>query len=72
MNPAGVRDTYFPVYYVAPQAGNEKALGFDLGSNPIRLSALNKARNTGQIAVSGRIKLAVCRTLGRFSVRISP
>ena len=55
--PAGVRDTYFPVYYVVPHAGNEMALGFDLGSNPVRLSALNKARNTGQLAVSRRIKL---------------
>jgi len=55
--PAGVRDIYFPVYYVVPQAGNEKALGFDLASDPARLAALNNARNTGGLAVSGRIKL---------------
>ena len=55
--PARERAAYFPVYYVVPLAGNEKAMGFDLGSNAARLSALNKARNSGEIAVSGRIKL---------------
>ncbi len=54
---AAERDAYFPVYYVVPQVGNEKAMGFDLGSNAARLSALNKARDSGNIAVSGRIKL---------------
>ena len=51
------RDVYFPVYYVVPFAGNKKAVGFDLGSNAARLAALTRARNTGKIAVSGRIKL---------------
>jgi len=55
--PAKERDAYFPVYYIVPQVGNEKAMGFDLGSSAVRLSTLNKARITGQLAVSGRIRL---------------
>ena len=41
------RETYYPVYYVAPLAGNEKALGFDLGSEPLRRRALETAAQTG-------------------------
>ncbi len=54
---AGERDEYFPVYYLEPLEGNEAALGFDLGSNPIRLAALDEARDTGEVVVSGRIRL---------------
>ena len=36
MGPAGKREEYFPVYFVEPFKGNEKALGFDLASNPAR------------------------------------
>lgn len=54
---AGTRPEYFPVYYVEPLKGNEKALGFDLGSNATRLEALTKARDTGNVVVSARIKL---------------
>ena len=57
MVPAGLREEYFPVYYVTPLKGNEKALGFDLGSNAVRLAALEKARDSGELVVSGRIKL---------------
>lgn len=51
------RDTYYPVYYVEPYKGNEGALGFDLGSNPVRLAALEKAKDTGQAVISGKINL---------------
>lgn len=44
--PAAQRDEYFPVYFVEPLAGNEAAMGFDLGSDPARLSALKRARDT--------------------------
>jgi len=54
---AGKRDEYFPVYYVEPLKANEAALGFDLASNPTRLKALNKARDTGRLQASGRITL---------------
>lgn len=44
---AAKRAEYFPVYYVEPYKGNEVALGFDLASNPARLAALERARDTG-------------------------
>ncbi len=57
MERAGSRSEYFPVYYVEPYAGNEIALGFDLGSNPTRLAALEAAAETGQAVATGRITL---------------
>ncbi len=54
---AGPRGEYFPVYFVEPYQGNERALGFDLGSNPARRTALENARDTGDHAVSERIEL---------------
>ncbi|MCH8832129.1 MAG: CHASE domain-containing protein, partial [Chloroflexi bacterium] len=57
MVPAGFREEYFPVYFVEPYEGNEAALGFDLASNPIRLEALNKSRDTGQGVATARITL---------------
>ena len=57
MEPASIRAEYFPVFYVEPMAGNEKALGFDLASNPARKAALEKSRDTGTVVASDRIKL---------------
>jgi len=51
------REEYFPVFYVEPLAGNEKALGYNLGSNPVRLAALCEARDTGRIVASARVRL---------------
>lgn len=54
---AGRRQEYFPVYFVEPPKGNELALGFDLSSHPIRKEALEKARDTGGMVATARIKL---------------
>jgi len=54
---AARRDEYFPVYFVAPYKGNEVALGFDLASNPTRLEALNRSRDTGKMTATARITL---------------
>lgn len=48
---------YFPVYFVEPYQGNEKALGFDLASNPNRLAALEKARDSGKAIATSKIQL---------------
>ncbi len=48
---------YFPVYYVEPLAGNEVALGFDLGSNAARLAALSKSRESRKPVATARITL---------------
>ena len=54
---AGPRQYYYPVDYVAPLAGNEPAVGFDLGSDPARLDALDNATDTGQAVATERITL---------------
>ncbi len=57
MVPVQARDSYFPVTFVEPLRGNEKALGFDLGSNPARRQALAKARDAGKQVATSRIRL---------------
>ena len=44
--PAAQRDWYYPVLYVEPLAGNERALGYDLGSERLRKAALQEAMRT--------------------------
>jgi signal transduction histidine kinase len=51
---AGFREEYFPVYYVEPFEGNERRLGLDLSSDPDRLDALYRARDTGEMVVTGK------------------
>jgi PAS domain S-box-containing protein len=40
---AATRDMYFPILYIAPIAGNERALGFDLHSVPNRRASIQVA-----------------------------
>jgi PAS domain S-box-containing protein len=54
---AGPRDEYFPVFYVEPFAGNERALGFNLACNPVRLAALQEARDSGRLTATARVTL---------------
>lgn len=51
------RTVYFPVHYIEPYIGNEKALGYDLGSEPIRLSTLIESRDFGVMLASQRVTL---------------
>ena len=62
----GVRSEYFPVHYVEPLERNRVALGFDLGSNPARLETLNRARNLGVTAATGRIELVQDEAKGDY------
>lgn len=50
-------DVYYPVYYLEPLKGNEKALGFDLASDADRFAALRLARDTGKPVATRRIQL---------------
>lgn len=54
---AKARPYYVPVTYLQPWQSNELALGYDLTSDEIRRTALEIARDTGEIAASGRIRL---------------
>jgi len=51
------RPAYYPVLYAEPLAGNQAALGFDLGSEPIRRAALEEALQTGLPAITAPITL---------------
>ncbi|MGD1857838.1 MAG: CHASE domain-containing protein [Leptolyngbyaceae cyanobacterium] len=54
---AAERPYYIPVTYLQPLTGNELAMGYDLTSDATRRNALQMARDSGQIALSGRIRL---------------
>ena len=54
---AGDRDEYFPVFFVEPFTGNEKALGFDLASNAARREALQRSAATGRMVATSRVIL---------------
>jgi PAS domain S-box-containing protein len=54
---AGDREWYFPVTFVAPIEGNERAVGFDLGSDTLRREAIDRAAATGEIALTDPVTL---------------
>jgi len=51
------RDRYFPVSYVAPIAGNEVVLGFDLSSSDKRAETMERARDLDLSVASPGISL---------------
>ena len=55
--PVAPRDDYFPVHYLYPLAGNQPALGFDLGSEPVRRQTIEEARGRRKMTVSPRVAL---------------
>ncbi|TWI74163.1 PAS domain S-box-containing protein [Desulfobotulus alkaliphilus] len=48
---------YFPLMMVSPVEGNETALGFDLGSEPLRRAAMEKSWRTGLVTASVPLSL---------------
>lgn len=48
----------YVVKYMEPVTGNTPALGLDLGSEPVRREAIERAINTGEPSLSGVIQLA--------------
>ena len=55
--PASGRKVYYPVTQVAPLAGNEQALGFDLGSEALRSAMLEESSRSGLPTASDPITL---------------
>lgn len=55
--PAGQREFYFPVQIIAPERGNDTAVGFDIGSEPQRRETLLRAIKVGQMQASGWLAL---------------
>ncbi|MDO8206884.1 MAG: CHASE domain-containing protein [Gallionella sp.] len=56
--PAGPRSEYTPVVYLEPFSGrNLRAFGYDMSSEPSRRAAMERARDTGEIAITGKVIL---------------
>lgn len=58
VHPPGYRDTYSSIVFLEPFDGrNRRAFGYDMYSDPVRREAMERARDTGMAALSGRVTL---------------
>ena len=58
VRPAGERALYTSIIYLEPfRDRNLRAFGFDMFSEPVRRIAMEQARDSGQPALSGKVKL---------------
>ena len=58
IRPAGPRPFYGPIAHIEPMTGlNLRAPGFDMLTDPTRRRAMELARDTGEAAASGKVRL---------------
>ncbi len=58
MWPEGDRDHFSPIVFMEPLSGaNLRAFGYDMLSEPVRRAAMERARDTGAPALSGKVTL---------------
>lgn len=58
IRPAGARAEYLPTVFLEPFSGrNLRAFGFDALTEPVRRAAVDRARDTANIALSGKLAL---------------
>ena len=58
VHPPGARDPYSSIVYLEPFADrNLRAFGYDMYADPIRREAMDRARDTGMPALSGKVVL---------------
>ena len=58
IHPPGKRALYVPVIYVEPSTAQNRGItGYDMLSEPIRREAIERARDSGHIALSARVTL---------------
>lgn len=58
VKPTGTRQVYTSIIYLEPFADrNLRAFGYDMFSEPVRRAAMERARDTGQAALSGKVVL---------------
>ena len=63
--PAMPRPEYHSIIYLEPFSGrNLRAFGYDMFSEPVRREAMQRARDTGRPAVSGKVQLVQETTEG--------
>lgn len=60
ISPEGLREVYAPIVQRAPYVGRNRApAGSDIWLDPVRRQALEKARDSGMAAISGKVQLKV-------------
>lgn len=58
--PKDEREFYAPIIQREPYIGrNRGKLGFDAWSEPLRREAMERSRDTGMVAITGRVRLAI-------------
>ncbi len=58
VRPAGERETYSSIIYLEPMnKRNQRAIGFDMYAEPLRREAMERARDTGEAAMTAKVKL---------------
>jgi PAS domain S-box-containing protein len=58
IQPDTPRDEYHSILFLDPlNERNRRALGYDMNSEPIRSAAMSRARDSGDVALSGRVVL---------------
>jgi signal transduction histidine kinase len=68
MRTASERAEYLPIEYILPLDVNRIAFGFDMLAEPMRRETALKARDSGEAAATGRLKLV--RRQGEYGVRV--
>jgi PAS domain S-box-containing protein len=61
---------YFPVIYLEPDTGNEHIVGYDLAATDV-LPTLEAARDSGQIPISGKVRLRYGEAIRRAVVAVA-
>ena len=58
IHPSGRREQYSEITHIEPFSGpNQRALGFDMLTEPTRRLAMERARDSGQAAASAKVRL---------------
>lgn len=58
ITPENDKDEYYPVKFIEPSdIRNQRALGFDISSEPLRRMAIEYARDTGDVSITGKVIL---------------
>lgn len=65
---AAMREEYFPNLFIEPPPGTESTYGLDQASETIRRSALERARDTGELVFSSRTELALVTDPNRTAI----
>jgi PAS domain S-box-containing protein len=58
VRPEGEREVYTSIIYLEPfDARNQRAFGYDMFSEPVRRAAMQQARDTNAVSISGKVTL---------------